>query len=59
LGGLGYGVAFSGLATFEVGPGAGERDEAGCVDDAPAFLGAASVSLNAMAIPAALEPGLW
>ena len=56
LGGLEYGVAFNELAAFEAGPGADERDEVGCVDGAPAFLGA-SISLNAMAIPAALEPG--
>jgi hypothetical protein len=39
LGGLEYGVAFNELAAFEAGPGAGERDEVGCVDSAPAFLG--------------------
>jgi hypothetical protein len=56
LGGLECGVAFNELAAFEAGPGADERDEVGCVDGAPAFW-AASISLNAMAIPAALEPG--
>ena len=39
LGGLEYGVAFNELAAFEAGPGADERDEVGCVDGAPAFLG--------------------
>jgi hypothetical protein len=39
LGGLEYGVAFTELAAFEAGPGADERDEVGCVDGAPAFLG--------------------
>src|SRR5438270_6051366 len=33
------GVAFNELAAFEAGPGADERDEVGCVDGAPAFLG--------------------
>jgi hypothetical protein len=32
LGGLKFGVAFNELATFEAGPGAGERDEVGCID---------------------------
>src|SRR5207253_2015466 len=39
LSGLEYGVAFNELAAFEAGPGADERDEVGCVDGAPAFLG--------------------
>ena len=32
-------AAFNALAAFEAGPGADERDEVGCVDGAPAFLG--------------------
>ena len=39
MGGLECGVAFNELAAFEAGPGADERDEVGCVDGAPAFLG--------------------
>src|SRR6266511_4215526 len=55
LGGPEYGVAFNELAAFEAGPGADERDEVGCVDGQRSW--AASISLTAMAIPAALEPG--
>ena len=36
---LGLGGAFDELATLEGGAGADERDEVGCVDGAPAFLG--------------------
>ena len=56
MGGLEYGVAFNEFAAFEAGPGADERDEWGALT-ARQRSWAASISLNAMAIPAALEPG--
>ena len=46
MGGLEYGFAFNELAAFEAGPGADERDEVGCVDGAPAFLGGVDQSTN-------------
>jgi hypothetical protein len=52
--------AFDELAVLEGGAGAHERDEVGCVDGAPAGLGvawAAWMSLKAMAMPAAFDPG--
>jgi hypothetical protein len=56
LGGLEYGVVFNELAAFEAGPGADERDEVGALT-ARQRSWAALISLNAVAIPAALEPG--
>jgi hypothetical protein len=47
---------FNELAAFEAGSGADERDEVGA-STARQRSWAASISLNAMAIQAALEPG--
>jgi len=56
LGGLEYGVAFNEFAAFEAGPARTSATRWGALT-ARQRSWAASISLNAMAIPAALEPG--
>jgi hypothetical protein len=48
--------SFDELAVDEDRPGPDERDQVGCIDRASAGLGG-SMSLNAMASPAARDPG--
>jgi hypothetical protein len=60
LGGFGLGLLAGSFDEFAVDEGrsvADQGDEVGCVDGAPAVSWADSMSLNAIASPAARDPG--